>query len=106
MMKVNIYALKSLRQYLKLSLRDVAVQTGLAITTLARIEEDHHCNITIDTLYRLCAAYGIHPSEVLEYRGLISPTNTDIIKMLVQRSHASEHGVPRETGLGITPNEG
>lgn len=51
----------------KVSLRDVEAETGIAITTLSRLERDDTTRIDFETLGKLVELYGVGVEEILGY---------------------------------------
>jgi DNA-binding Xre family transcriptional regulator len=56
--KAIAYALKEMRQQVKMSLAEVSAKTGMDRATISRLENGVYPNTTINTINRLARAYG------------------------------------------------
>jgi DNA-binding Xre family transcriptional regulator len=58
------------------SLRDVQKETGIAISTLSRLESGVAQGIEFSTLARLCEFYGVEPGDLFEVKDVTEDRDT------------------------------
>ncbi|WP_445428286.1 helix-turn-helix domain-containing protein [Alishewanella sp. HL-SH05] len=51
----------------KITLKDVALETDIHRATLSRMINSHQCNITTDTIDRLCNYFNVPVEKLIEH---------------------------------------
>lgn len=64
---ITLMEQKSFRDGVKITLKDIALATDIHRATLSRMVNMQHCNVTTETIDRLCTYFKVPVEQLIEH---------------------------------------